>query len=395
MCGGFGSRLKNISRGVPKPLTKINNKTFLEILIKNFSRFKFKKILLLCHYKHNLFFKKFHKKTFDSSFIECIKEKKPLGTLGSLLNAKKKLDDFFLLSNGDTFFDINFFYFYNNFNYKKNLAIIAASQFNTNDKYRFQNIIIKKNKVEKLMLTKRRKQTTNSGICIINKSALKFSIKNNNSFDKDLLPKLVLKKKIQAILYKKKFIDIGTPKDLKYFRKHEDEIIRKSAVFLDRDGVLNYDYKYVYKIKDFVWKKNVIQAIKFLNDNNYLVFVISNQSGIGRGYYHYKDVEKLHEWINSELKKHGAKIDDFFYAPYHKDSNIKFSAKDKFLRKPNPGMVYLAKKKWKIDLNNSLIIGDANTDYKLAKKLKLKFIKVNDKSDLFNILKKYQKLRKL
>ena len=217
---------------------------------------------------------------------------------------------------------------------------------------------------------------------------MKFSIKNDNSFDKDLLPKLVLKKKIQAKLYKKKFIDIGTPKDLKYFRKHQDKIIRKSAVFLDRDGVLNYDYNYVYKIKDFIWKKKVIEAIKFLNDNNYLVFVISNQSGIGRGYYHYKDVEKLHRWINSELKKHGAKIDDFFYAPYYKDSNIKFSAKDKFLRKPNPGMVYLAKRKWKIDLNNSLIIGDANTDYKLAKNLKLKFIKVNNKSNLFNIVKK-------
>ena len=95
MCGGFGSRLKSISRGVPKPLIKINNKNFLEILIKNFSRFKFKKILLLCHYKHNLFFRKFHKKTFNGLFVECIKEKKPLGTLGTLLNAKNKLDNFF------------------------------------------------------------------------------------------------------------------------------------------------------------------------------------------------------------------------------------------------------------------------------------------------------------
>ena len=234
---------------------------------------------------------------------------------------------------------------------------------------------------------KRRKQTANSGVCIINKNALKFSAKKDNSFDKDLLPKLILKNKVQARLYKKKFIDIGTPKDLKYFKKYEDKITRKRAVFLDRDGVLNYDYNYVYKIKDFIWKKKVIEAIKFLNDNNYLVFVISNQSGIGRGYYHCKDVEKLHEWINSELKKHSAKIDDFFYAPYYKNSNIKFSNKDKFLRKPNPGMIYLAKKKWKIDLNNSLIIGDTDTDYKLAKNLKLKFIKVNNKSNLFNIVK--------
>lgn len=395
MCGGFGSRLKGISKGVPKSLIKINAKNFLEILIKNFSRFKFKKILLLCHYKHNLFFRKFHKKTFNGLFVECIKEKKPLGTLGALLNAKNKLDNFFLLSNGDTFFDINFLDLYNHFNYKKNLAIIATCQFNTNSKYRFQNIIIKKNKIKKLILTKKRKQTANSGVCIINKNALRFSAKKDSSFDKDLLPKLILKNKVQARLYKKKFIDIGTPKDLKYFKKYEEKITRKRAVFLDRDGVLNYDYNYVYKIKDFVWKKKVIQAIKFLNDNNYLVFVISNQSGIGRGYYHYKDVEKLHKWINSELEKHSAKIDDFFYAPYYKNSKIKFSNKDKFLRKPNPGMIYLAKKKWKIDLNNSLVVGDSDADYKLAKNLKLKFIKVNNKSNLFNIVKKYQKLRKL
>ena len=76
----------------------------------------------------------------------------------------------------------------------------------------------------------------------------------------------------------------------------------RKIAFLDRDGVLNYDYGYVHKIKDFKWKK-MLKAIKYLNDNNYLVVIVSNQSGIGRGYYKEADLKKLHSWIQVELKK--------------------------------------------------------------------------------------------
>ena len=72
-------------------------------------------------------------------------------------------------------------------------------------------------------------------------------------------------------------------------------------------------------------KKNVKKAIKFLNDNNYYVIVISNQSGIGRGFYKEKDVEKLHTWINSQLNLYGAYIDKFYYSPFYKFSKTKYT----------------------------------------------------------------------
>ena len=97
----------------------------------------------------------------------------------------------------------------------------------------------------------------------------------------------------------------------------------KKAVFLDRDGVVNYDYNYVHSRQNFKWKKNVKEAIKLLNDNNNYVFIVTNQSGIGRGFYHEDDVIKLHKWINFELIKNSAHIDEFFYAPYFKDSKKK------------------------------------------------------------------------
>ena len=93
------------------------------------------------------------------------------------------------------------------------------------------------------------------------------------------------------------------------------------AAFLDRDGVLNHDTGYVHKIKDFKWKKNVFEAIRFLNTNKYLVIIISNQSGIGRGYYTEKSLKKLNMWIQKQLKKKKAYINKFYHAPYYKYSN--------------------------------------------------------------------------
>ena len=74
------------------------------------------------------------------------------------------------------------------------------------------------------------------------------------------------------------------------------------AIFLDRDGVINYDYGYVHKIKNFKFKKNVFKAIKFLNKKNYLVIIITNQSGIGRGYYSKKELNILHKWMKKKVQ---------------------------------------------------------------------------------------------
>ena len=140
----------------------------------------------------------------------------------------------------------------------------------------------------------------------------------------------------------------------------------KPAAFLDRDGVINKDKGYLYKIQEFEWVEGSKQAIKFLNDKNFHVSVVSNQSGIARGYYSEKDVKKLHEYINVELKKIGAQIDDFFISPYHPDIKKKFRNLS-HLRKPNTGMLELAFKNWQVDKKNSFLIGDKYSDIECAK----------------------------
>ena len=160
--------------------------------------------------------------------------------------------------------------------------------------------------------------------------------------------------------------------------------LKNKALFLDRDGVINKNFGYVFSKKNFVWLKNVKKAIKFAYTKKYLIIVVTNQSGIARGFYSEHDTKNLHNKVNNELKKINCKIHDFFYCPYHPKYGNKKYKKYSYLRKPNPGMIFKAVKKWNIDLNKSLMIGDENIDMIAAKRANLKFIK-----------KKYNLLREI
>tara|TARA_B100001750_G_C15090531_1_gene390432 strand:+ start:11 stop:520 length:510 start_codon:yes stop_codon:yes gene_type:complete len=149
---------------------------------------------------------------------------------------------------------------------------------------------------------------------------------------------------------------------------------KNKALFLDRDGVINKNFGYVFSRKNFVWLKNVKKAIKYAYIKKYLIIVITNQSGVARGLYSEIDIKKLHNEINNELKKINCKIHDFFYCPYHPKHGNKKYKKYSYLRKPNPGMIFKAVKKWNIDLNESLMLGDKKTDMITAKRANLRFI---------------------
>lgn len=145
----------------------------------------------------------------------------------------------------------------------------------------------------------------------------------------------------------------------------------KPAAFLDRDGVINKEKEYLSKIDDFEWIEGAKESIKYLNDNDYYVFVATNQSGIARGYYTEKDVIFLHDYISNELKSINAHIDEFFFSPYH-PNNTKEYLHLSHLRKPDIGMLDLAASKWNIDKKKSFLIGDKNTDIECAKNFSIR-----------------------
>ena len=129
----------------------------------------------------------------------------------------------------------------------------------------------------------------------------------------------------------------------------------KRAVFLDRDGVINIDKNYVHKIEDFEFIKGVKEALKHFLDAGYTLIIITNQSGIGRGYYTKEDFEKLTNWMLNELKKDSILIKKVYFCPHKPEDKCE-------CRKPSPKMILDAKKEFDIDLKNSWLIGDKESD---------------------------------
>ena len=134
------------------------------------------------------------------------------------------------------------------------------------------------------------------------------------------------------------------------------------ALFLDRDGVINVDFGYVHKKECVVFVENIFPLVRAANQKGYLVIIITNQAGIGRGYYTEDDFFALMRWMRDEFQKHGAVIDDIFYCPCHPVHGIGRYKRDSFLRKPHPGMIVRAAEKYALDLASSILVGDSLTD---------------------------------
>ena len=142
----------------------------------------------------------------------------------------------------------------------------------------------------------------------------------------------------------------------------------KKAVFFDRDGTLNVDTAYLYRIEEFRWEEGAVEAIRYCNDKGWLVIVVTNQSGVARGYYTEADVERLHAWMNEDLEKHGAHIDAFYYCPHHPQGAVAQYAKECDCRKPAPGLVETACREYGIDEAKSVLIGDKERDVECAER---------------------------
>ncbi|AZV47374.1 D-glycero-beta-D-manno-heptose-1,7-bisphosphate 7-phosphatase [Nautilia sp. PV-1] len=157
------------------------------------------------------------------------------------------------------------------------------------------------------------------------------------------------------------------------------------AAFLDRDGVINIDTGYVGRIKDFKFKDGIFELLKLLQNLGFTLFIVTNQSGIARGYYNEEDFYKLTEWMKEEFKKEGIEIKDVRFCPHHPDITGECEC-----RKPKPGMILDLAKEYGIDLKNSIMIGDSDRDIEAAKRAGIeKTFKVEE--SLYDIIKKIKK----
>jgi len=145
------------------------------------------------------------------------------------------------------------------------------------------------------------------------------------------------------------------------------------TVFLDRDGTININEpEYLHKIKDFKFAPTAIPALQKLSKTDYKIIILTNQSGIGRGYFKEKDLKKLHQWMLTQMKKKGIRIDKIYYCPHHPKDNCP-------CRKPKIGMLLKAVEDFGISLNESWVIGDDERDIIMARNANVKSIKLGKK----------------
>jgi len=129
------------------------------------------------------------------------------------------------------------------------------------------------------------------------------------------------------------------------------------ALFLDRDGVINKEKNYLYKIEDFEFIDGIFETCKYFQEKGYLLFVITNQAGIARGKYTENDFKILTEWMIKEFDKENIKISKIYHCPHHPDFSGECAC-----RKPNIGMLTKAQKDFNIDMKNSILVGDKSSD---------------------------------
>jgi D-glycero-D-manno-heptose 1,7-bisphosphate phosphatase len=135
----------------------------------------------------------------------------------------------------------------------------------------------------------------------------------------------------------------------------------KRAVFIDRDGTINEEKEYLYRTDEFAFIPGAPEAIRLLNEAGFLVIVVTNQSGVARGYYSEEDVLQLHRFISAQLDQHGARVDAWYYCPHHPSGRGSYALPCR-CRKPQPGMLLEAAGRVDIDLEASIMIGDKLVD---------------------------------
>jgi len=135
------------------------------------------------------------------------------------------------------------------------------------------------------------------------------------------------------------------------------EKLKRKALFLDRDGTINIDKDYLFRIEDFEFQPGIFDLIRHYSDQDYLIFIITNQSGIARGYYTENDYLQLTQWMTEQLRTNGIHIEKVYHCPHHPEITGSCTC-----RKPKPGLIVQALKEYPIDPERSVLIGDKERD---------------------------------
>lgn len=395
MAGGKGTRISSLYSSIPKPMIKVLDKPILEYQIDTFRKQGFTDFIFVVGHLKEIIKDYFADGTKFGVKIEYVEENEPLGTAGSLYYLKDKVDDDFLLVNGDLIFDVDINRFYQ---FHKKYGGLATIFTHPNSHPYDSGIIVKDkfNKVIKWYSKEDEKgfyqNRVNAGIHFLSKKILDlFTEVKKVDLDRDILKSLIKDRKLIAYDSPEYVFDMGTPDRLKEVEDDiKDGLIYKKclinkqkAIFLDRDGTINKYVGFLKNIGDLELLEGVSEAIQLINRSGYLAIVVTNQPVIARGEVSFQKLSLIHKKLETLLGKDGAYLDKIYFCPHHPDKGfegerIKYKI-DCDCRKPKPGMIFKAQRDFNIDLSKSYIIGDQDNDILCGINAGVKTILVNNK----------------
>ena len=405
MAGGKGTRIQSIVSDIPKPMIPINGVPVLEIELCLLRDQGFNDFIFTVGYLADCIVEYFGDGSRWNVHIEYYRENNPLGNAGALF--KLNIAEDFLFIIGDAIFDIDFnrMLFYHR---QKGGLVTLFTHANAHP-YDSSVVITDKNGVVLSWLNKEDKRPqyyknrVNAGIHIISPKVLEMSGINpakvgkeidgkvfKVDLDRQLLQPLCGTGKMFSYNSPEYVKDMGTPE--RFYQVEQDlknGIIKaknlknkQKAIFLDRDGTINHYVGFLHRAAEFELVENSAEAIKMINASNYLAIVVTNQPVIARGETTFKELEEIHNKMETLLGQKGAYLDAIYFCPHHPHSGFEGEVSglkiDCDCRKPKPGMLFKAAKDFNIDLFSSYMIGDSDIDIQAGINAGCKSIRIEE-----------------
>jgi D,D-heptose 1,7-bisphosphate phosphatase len=367
IAGGLATRLGDLAVQTPKCLQPVSGRPFLDYLLWNLARHGVRRVVLATGRLHEAI--EAHVGNGSRLGVEALysRETTPLGTGGATALAASLLTgDEAMVVNGDGLIDCNYL---DLAVFRRSAGVdVAMAVTEVEDVTHFGAVEIGTDGLVKSFEEKKAvgPGLISAGTYVAASEWLRGLPLGPWSLESDAFPALAASGRLAGRAYPGFFAEIGTPESLAAAQRTVPGWRRKPCVFLDRDGVINEELGNVHRIEDFRWMPGMPNAIKVLNDAGWLVIVITNQAGIGRGYYTEEEFAAFTAWIDAEMAIAGAHVDATYYRPHHLTEGMGPYLRACDCRKPALGMLRRAIAEWQPDLERSMMIGDRPSDMEAA-----------------------------
>lgn len=369
LCGGLGSRLGALTRETPKPLLPVQGRPFLEILMQEVSRYGVTRFLLLAAFQSEqieTFAREVGARLGRDIAVKVSVEPERAGTGGALVHALPVLDERFYLFNGDSLLDTPLDALARLMDRPDAVAALALRHLDTAGRYGQ----VKRDGDRIISFGEKGDPKApawiNGGVYVLSRD-LVGRLSAASSLEDDLLTPLAEEGGgIYGLETDGFFLDIGVPEDFAKSQTLIPQHQRRPAVFFNREGLLNLDHGHVGTPDHFKWVEGAREAVAAINTRGWYVFVITNHSSIGKDLYSVDDRNRLMRFVRDDLAAAGARIDDQRFCPCRPEATTEELRRTSDWRKSGPSMLLDLMRHWPVDRENSIMIGDNQTDMQTA-----------------------------